>query len=113
MVLDQTGAPGEVEIRIHQEECAMHPAWVMEPPDPTGTARMDERLKREWDFADQIFCGSEFVRQSIGAVGGPLEKVFVVPYGVNLSSLSTREPRLTGPLRVLVVGRVSLMNGAA
>jgi glycosyltransferase involved in cell wall biosynthesis len=70
------------------------------------------REEAEWQEADLILCGSEFVKDGIRACGGPVDRVAVVPYGVDTSP-NLRERRETGgPLRVLTVGAVGLRKGS-
>jgi glycosyltransferase involved in cell wall biosynthesis len=110
-VLEQTIAPKDVEHRLMAEEQKRFPGW--EPPVA------DERLadycareRSEWNEAELILCGSEFVRQAIGACGGPVDRCVVVPYGVD-GRFTVRERRPAhGPLRVLTVGAVGLMKGS-
>lgn len=110
-VMEQTSAPPSFEARLIREGYEHHPDWMDHPPPGEG-GDMEERIRAEWENASLILCGSEFVRDSIEASGGPVERCIVVPYGIesrNTPSARTREP---GPLRVLTVGRVSLPKGA-
>ena len=66
----------------------------------------------EWETADSIICGSEFVRDGIRASGGPVERCCVVPYGVRPTGVAPRRSFDRGPLRVLTVGAVGLRKGA-
>jgi glycosyltransferase involved in cell wall biosynthesis len=74
-----------------------------------------EREREEWALSDVIFCGSEFVRDGIGAVGGPVEKCRVVPYGFGFSGVRgvVKEVNRDRPLRVLFMGTVCLRKGMA
>jgi glycosyltransferase involved in cell wall biosynthesis len=70
----------------------------------------------EWQLADVILCPSEYVRTSIAAVNGPVDKCQVVPYGVDSSEFSQADSldheQISGqPLRVLYVGSVGVMKG--
>lgn len=79
--------------------------------DPGG--RIAERERAEWSVADVVLCGSEFVKETIRAAGGPVEKVVVAPSGVDapqIAPLKGSPPRR--PLRVLFVGEVGLRKGA-
>jgi glycosyltransferase involved in cell wall biosynthesis len=111
-VMEQTIAPREVEVRLLQAAHERYPGW--EPPLADDSARQAfiGRERAEWEQADLILCGSEFVRESIAACGGPVEKCKVVPYGVDGSfSIAERKPH-HGPLRVLTVGGVGLRKGS-
>ncbi len=111
-VMEQTIAPYEVECRLLDEERQKFPEW--EPYRPTGQVERQyaQRERQEWELADLILCGSEFVRESIRQIGGPVEKCRVVPYGVD--SRFSLPPRVAhgGPLRVLTVGAVGLRKGS-
>ena len=131
-VCEQTIAPYAFEQRILQEERKLHPGWESEDDDTCAQAYID-REQAEWELADVILCGSEFVRAAIGECGGPIERCRVVPYGVEgqvsgvRCQVSGEEPSPpaplpqagegsnslpTEPLRVLTVGTVSLRKGA-
>jgi glycosyltransferase involved in cell wall biosynthesis len=66
----------------------------------------------EWETSDMIICGSEFVRDSIRASGGPAERCQVIPYGIRPNPLAPKSKRTHRPLRVLTVGAVGLRKGA-
>ncbi len=112
-VLEQTIAPRAVEQALLREEAARFPGW--ESP-VQGSAMMDEycaREKMEWDAADLVVCGSEFVREGIVACGGDGGKCVVVPYGLGQKAAgAARSARRPGPLRVLTAGAVCLRKGA-
>ncbi len=109
-VMEQTIAPGIIEDRLLAEERRAFPDW--ENHDPDGLR--DEwylREQEEWQLADTIVCGSDFVKNSIGACGGPVERCVTVPYGVDLPPAAPRQPRREGKLRVLMCGTVGLRKG--
>ena len=109
-VMEQTIAPGMIEDRLLAEERRTFPNW--ENHDPDGLR--DEWYRREqeeWELADTIVCGSDFVKKSIGACGGPVERCVTVPYGVDLPPATPRQERREGKLRVLMCGTVGLRKG--
>jgi len=117
-ILEQAIAPLEVEKRILREEVRRHPKWT--EVDDFGRyehARMIQREKKEWEEADQILCGSEFVAEGIEECGGPREKCVVVPYGMDLKTVAGSESPISvekessRPLRVLTVGTIGLRKG--
>ena len=112
-VLEQTIAPRAIEEQLMHEEHARHSHW--EPPllkSDAATATM-EREAQEWNLADLIVCGNEFVRDGIQRCGGPANRCAVVPYGVDASFRPKPfERRGSRPLRVLTVGHVGLRKGA-
>jgi len=111
-ILEQSIVPKRLERRLLAEEATVHPGWE-ETVDSDGAGEeYAAREEAEWQEADLILCGSEFVKDGIRACGGPVDRVAVVPYGVDTPSTmrERREPR--GPLRVLTVGAVGLRKGS-
>ena len=112
-VLEQTIAPRAIEEALMRSEHERHPDW--EPP-LTRSAAAEATVAREaeeWELADLIVCGSEFVRDGIRQCGGPVDRCAVVPYGVDASFQPKPPARLPGrALRVLTVGHVGLRKGA-
>lgn len=111
-VMEQASAPSTIfeDLRATEEEA--HPKWT--PPrgkDPLQRAFM-ERERMEWQTAELILCGSEFVRDGIRAVGGPADRCRVVPYGVRSPTAAPAKEFRHKPLRVLTVGSVGIMKGA-
>lgn len=110
-VMEQTIAPMAVERRLLAPE---YERLGLDGPAHTenaGARAMMARERAEWQTADVIACGSEFVRRSIGAVGGPIEKCVVVPYGVE--GPERHRPERAGPRRrVLFAGQVGIRKGA-
>ncbi|WP_412851402.1 glycosyltransferase family 4 protein [Ectothiorhodospira shaposhnikovii] len=70
---------------------------------------------REWELVDRIVVGSQFVADGLVGKGVDRSKIIVVPYGVDLNRFSWVKRRerenQNDPLRVLFVGRVSVMKG--
>ena len=110
-VMEQTIAPTEIELAILARETAVHPGWEPSASRNEFANELAAREKTEWESADIILCGSEFVRQGIADCGGPAERCKVVPYGVNGNIRRAHIPE-DGPLRVLTVGAVGLRKGA-
>lgn len=112
-VMEQTIAPFEVEEALLRKEHKCFPNWETElSRDDEARATFITRQRAEWDAADTILCGSEYVREGIAACGGPNEKCHVVPYGVDMRfSLSQKIPH-SGKLRVLTVGAIGLRKGS-
>lgn len=113
-VLEQTIAPKTVERSLLEEDWARFPHWE----DAAGIddrifADFVQREALEWDAADVILCGSEFVRDSVAAAGGPRHKCVVVPYGVHLKRVHRARDAMSQEkqLRVLFVGTVGLRKG--
>jgi glycosyltransferase involved in cell wall biosynthesis len=110
-VLEQTIAPRTVEEELIAVEHLYFPEW--EPTRDHGhwTKQTILRERAEWQLADLIICGSEFVRQGVGQCGGPIERCLVVPYGVDAAFSRAARPPHDGPLCVLSVGQVGLRKG--
>lgn len=111
-ILDQCIVARPVVVEIVEKEREEFPeAGQISIRDPGG--RIAEREKAEWEIADAIICGSEFVKESIHQVGGPVEKAIVVPAGVDVGYVAPLKHRAPNrPLHVLFVGEVGLRKGA-
>lgn len=72
---------------------------------------VDKSLK-EIKSADYFFCPSEFVESALGSLGVNKEKIFRIPYGVDLGFFSYK-PRTVnqGVLKLLFVGRIEAAKG--
>ncbi|PPD49817.1 MAG: hypothetical protein CTY16_03080 [Methylobacter sp.] len=71
------------------------------------------REEEEWQSADLILCGSEFVKQGIKACGGPDDRCVVVPYGVDIKNFYNIHNQLHSDfLNVLTVGTIGLRKGS-
>lgn len=113
-VLEQTILPAELEFRLMREEVARWPGWQPGLDIPEFDRPAIERARQEWELADCIVTGSDFVRAGLEECGVPAGKIRVVPYGVDVGRFSpaqTRERRSNEPLRVLFVGEVGLRKG--
>lgn len=110
--LDQTAAPWAVEEQLLTEERGRWPGWEFEGTTPPDWEPLADRERREWELADVIVCGSEYVKECMRSIGGPAEKCAVVPYGIDIESFAprVREPH-PGPLNVLFVGTIQLRKG--
>jgi glycosyltransferase involved in cell wall biosynthesis len=111
-IMEQTVAPFRVWRRLVDEEQRRFPDWEKSDDSRPDLSWFAEREQREWALADRIVCGSEFVRTCIAECGGPIERVRVVPYGVDERFARVGAAPHQGPLRVLVVGEVGLRKGA-
>jgi glycosyltransferase involved in cell wall biosynthesis len=111
-VMEQTIAAGLIQNELLNEEESIHNLWAPHrSADPLRSAFI-ERDEMEWETADLILCGSEFVRESIRASGGPVARCRVVPYGICTPVQAPRENGESRLLRVLTVGGVGLRKGA-
>lgn len=110
-VMEQCIAPRGYEEELLAAEQERFPGW--EPPRVRGPATQEtiEREREEWDAADLILCGSEFVKRGVEYCGGPAERCLVVPYGVDARFAPVSREGRSGPLRVLAVGEAGLRKG--
>lgn len=114
-IVEQTIAPLQVQNRLLQQEIERWPGWQPGLHAGVGIPEMEDRQAAEWQLADGIICGSQFVVDGIAACGGPVEKCWIVPYGVDLDTFPARRARQRAPgqrLRVLFAGEVGLRKGA-
>jgi hypothetical protein len=112
-VMEQTIAPCAVEDRLLAEEQRAWPGCGIPSQADAHRAALAARERAEWECADLIVCGSEFVRRGIAECGGPAARCAVVPYGADAPRVSERQqPRQEGRLHVLLAGGVGLRKGA-
>ena len=113
-VLDQISNPKPLEQELTEEEYARWHDWL-----PSGEWRIRKSAietceREEWQLADTIVAGSPFVERGLIDCGVPAHKIRVVPSGVDLRRFAPAARTgfdETRPLRVLFVGRVSIMKG--
>jgi glycosyltransferase involved in cell wall biosynthesis len=118
-VLDQTLAERTYFHFLLQEEESRWTDWVNHQFRPTALdVDLAKREMQEQDLADQIVCGSSFVKESLVARGVPSEKIFVIPLGrINVRSTSSEEQPLCHQkprqesLHILFAGSVGLRKG--
>jgi glycosyltransferase involved in cell wall biosynthesis len=111
-VVEQVNAPRLILAEYLKQEQERFPHW-QEPAEIDPVVSHYNALEAaEWDAADLVLCGSEFVRRSIAQQGGPVERCVVVPYGVSSAFKIEGRRRHDGPLRVLTVGEVGLRKGS-
>jgi glycosyltransferase involved in cell wall biosynthesis len=111
-VLEQTIAPRRIEQQLMRVEQATFGDWMSPVEEDPAIDAYCDREEAEWRLADLILCGSPFVKQGIGARGGPEQRCIVMPYGIDdRYCMSPRESR-DGPLRVLTVGGIGLRKGS-
>ncbi len=116
-VMEQTIAPKRIETEILMEEFDRYPKWEASQGRDELAVEYGQREAAEWQAADLILCGSEFVVEGIARCGGPVGKCLVVPYGVDVqewkSEVRSQKSEVRNrPLRVLTAGTVGLRKGA-
>lgn len=85
-----------------------HREWKI--PAPQFSAHRLARCVAEYEEAHAITVPSHFARQSFLDQGIPAERVFVCPYGVELSEFSAA-PKKDQVFRVLHVGQINVRKG--
>jgi len=112
-IIEQTIAPRAVERRLLGEESAAFPEWETSPQEEAGLDAYCARESAEWDAADLIVCGSDWVKDGIVSCGGEKGRCVVVPYGLDKMAMApAKVKRDPGPLRVLTVGAIGLRKGS-
>jgi len=111
-VMESIIAAPSVERELLEAEALEFPEW-RDSATAVSAINFEELVRSEWELADCIVCGSEFVRQSIRLAGGPAERCVVVPYGLDQPVRTVaRVLDESRPLRVLTVGAVGLRKGS-
>ncbi|NET52456.1 MAG: glycosyltransferase family 4 protein [Merismopedia sp. SIO2A8] len=111
-VVEQTIVPRAVEYQLLKTEHDKFPGWEVPISEHSCLQDYIAREQAEWNAADMILCGSTFVKQGIATCGGPAERAYVVPYGIDYPPTRLHRPAHGGPLRVLTVGGVGLRKGS-
>ncbi|MBB4091636.1 glycosyltransferase family 4 protein [Brucella pecoris] len=110
--VDQVIAPRTIVEQLGYEEELLNPGWQL-PAENDGYAEaFAERERSEWQLADVVVCPSPFVAHHVIEEGCALEKVVMVPTGVDTRFQIERKARAPGKLRVLTVGAVGLRKGS-
>ncbi|ABK19014.1 glycosyl transferase, group 1 [Syntrophobacter fumaroxidans MPOB] len=134
-VLDQTSAPMRHDAELLISESERWPDWSTEADSIYNWLPMAEREEEEWQLADRIICGSEYVAEGIRVLGGPAKKSRVVPYpcdhgmqppatehvtpaekqekrcGQRSNNLMQSRTRSTAGLHILFAGTLNLRKG--
>ena len=115
-VLDQTIVPPLLIADIVRQEEKSWPGWQDVGTNNTeADEAMHQRDQAEWAVADRIFCGSQFLADTIVAAGADHSRCRVIQYGVtpNSGHRRAKAPAFqSGPLKVLFAGQVGLRKGA-
>lgn len=113
-ILDQTSLPSIFEATIEKEENDKWRDWLVPGVQAIDNHEFIRVEKLEWDLAHTIVCGSQYVKNSLIECSVPEEKIHVIPSGVELQTfeaVSNKDDLINRPIRVLFVGRVSVMKG--
>jgi len=113
-ILEQAIAPRSIELKFLSEEAMNWSGWQRSDEVSSFSASdpLSQREEAEWDLADTIVCGSDFVADGLRKRNVPAEKLRVVPYGVNTSYFRAASSQSSeGTLNVLFVGEIGLRKG--
>lgn len=111
-ILEQTILPGILEQRLLRDVAEECRGWQPDFRIDDGTLQHLEQA--EWELADIVVAGSQFVADGLEACGVTQDRIRVIPYGVDSGQFSPPvEPSRVegGPLRLLFVGEVGLRKG--
>ncbi len=114
-VLEQTIVPAEIQRQLLVEEVKRWPGWQPGLKLDADRDPLREREQSEWQLADIVIGGSQFVKDGLMKLGLDAKKCVVIPYGINLKQFDASHKKLKdkdGPLRVLFAGEVGLRKGA-
>jgi len=113
-ILEQGSSPVPVQEQLLREERELWPTWEPDVPSSGDLTKPGEKYRNvEWEMADAILAGSSFVAQGLLSLQVAPEKIYVLPYGVEVNKFSCSRARWDGkrPLRVLFVGDIRLQKG--
>jgi glycosyltransferase involved in cell wall biosynthesis len=110
-VLEQISAPIGFDERLLAEERKRWPGWEFDGASEIDWQPLAKREKQEWELADAIACGSQYVVDAIQSERGPVHKCVVVPYGVEFQNAPSQSRARNERLRVLCVATLQLRKG--
>jgi glycosyltransferase involved in cell wall biosynthesis len=112
-ILEKFIAPQIIEWQLLSDEHKFWPGWEEPYPEIDLFQPRIALEQRELELADMVICGSEFVAQGVTSLGISPEKLKIVPYGIEVSRLTTDRQPWDGfrPLRLLFAGGVTLRKG--
>lgn len=111
-ILEQTGIPAKKTNDILAQEFDRYPGWSKVSFESMKySSEWIDRCSEEWKYANTIVCASQYTKQALIDCGVPNNKCVVVPYGFDYGNSAVTKVA-HDKLRVLVVGRVSLLKGA-
>jgi glycosyltransferase involved in cell wall biosynthesis len=111
-VLEQTIAPYSLVEPLLAEERERWPHWELANVPNVAWQDLAEREQKEWEVADCIVCGSQFVVDGLRAATVDSRAKFkIIPYGVDVQGGKIREYPLKRSLRVLFLGTLELRKG--
>jgi len=110
-VLDQRTAHVMTGLRLLREEAELHPEWADSLPTLEAPHWWIEQCSRELELADAVFISSDYAKRTLLENGVPEKKIFIIPYGTEISRFRPRDTHSDGTFRVLFVGQVTQRKG--
>ncbi|HEX6979635.1 MAG TPA: glycosyltransferase family 4 protein [Alphaproteobacteria bacterium] len=108
-ILNQVVGHIGAALKLFREESALAPEFaetMVETP-----AEIVARQEAEIREADGILVPSDYVRDTLIERGAPAERIFVLPYGVDIERFRPAPPRERKGFRLLFVGQLSQRKG--
>jgi alpha-maltose-1-phosphate synthase len=108
-ILDQSTGHSLEMLKVHRELNSQYPSWSQHI-----TEKEDKFLKWEkfeYEEADYIVVASTFTKETLIKNGINEKKIFLNPYGVNLTRFQYKEREVTQKKIFLFIGTVSVMKG--
>ncbi len=109
-VLDQTIGHLRTAAVLYREEAELHPDFADSLP-PAPPPWLIERCTHEALLADCVLAPSEYVRNTLTAIGVADERIVLLPYGADTTRFSPAPSRNGRPFRLLFVGQLSQRKG--
>lgn len=110
-ILDMTIAPLVVIEHLLMEERLRFRHFEDDSSTSNRSDALIRRERAEWNLADLILCGSEYVLDSLVEIGVDRSKCLVARWGYSGPTVDVNRSSRTGPLRVLIAGTVELRKG--
>ena len=114
-ILEQTILPKQLEIRHINQEFKRWPDWELGLEVRTSPSLLENREMEEWELADIILAGSDYVRTGLLECGVPNWKIKVIFYGVDVDRFRQCPKVINGnknqQLKILFAGQVGLRKG--
>jgi len=95
---------------VFDEERRRHPDFADTLPTEIADRWVNDAIQ-EVRLADHVVGGSEYVRQSVIAVGCPPDRAHVAPYAADTNKFVPGEPGSNDPVRILFVGQIGMRKG--
>jgi glycosyltransferase involved in cell wall biosynthesis len=109
-VLDQTIGHLRTAAALYREEAELHPDFADSLP-PAPPDWLIERCTHEALLADCVLAPSEYVRNTLTAIGVADERIVLLPYGADTARFAPAPSRTGKPFRLLFVGQLSQRKG--